>query len=313
MHISVCDYIAGCVGGSLGVIVGQPMDTIKTWQQRSNTSIGRTAINLLNTEHGIRKIFFRGMAFPVLTTGMVNCLLFGVYGNRLRDFQRNIRDRDERRDALPRHVFAAGSYAGFIQSFVASPVELIKIRMQCGMGYTSSWHCVRTIYKAEGMRGFYRGLFATICRDVFPYGIYMLSYVMLLGFAANLEFVRNQRWQNRANKVSSTNNKLEFMLTTIIGAVAGLLSWGFVIPVDVIKTVQQAETDPKKVHGIIKTGRMLVKVSADWGRLIWTVSSNWSLFPGNGLPQFIPGQCDAPPEIAPCQRGNLRGLRVRDG
>lgn len=260
MHISVCDFVAGCVGGSLGVIVGQPMDTIKTWQQRSNTTIGKTMLTLLGSEHGHRA-FFRGMAFPILTTGMVNCLLFGVYGNQLRDFQRKIRDRDERRDALPRHVFLAGTYAGLIQSLVASPVELIKIRMQCGMGYRNSWHCLRTIYNREGVTGYFRGLFATICRDCLPFGIYMLSYVTLLGFAANLKYVRNQRWQNRANKVSLTNNKLELMITTISGCVAGLMSWAFVIPIDVIKTVQQAETDPKKVKGIIGTGRMLVKVS----------------------------------------------------
>lgn len=260
MHVSVCDFVAGCVGGSLGVIVGQPMDTIKTWQQRSNTSIVNTTLNLLRSEHGHRA-FFRGMAFPILTTGMVNCLLFGVYGNQLRDFQRSIRDRDERRAALPRHVFLAGTYAGLIQSFVASPVELIKIRMQCGMTYNNSWDCVRSIYRVEGLRGYFRGLHATICRDVLPYGIYMLSYVMLIGFAANLEYVRNQRWQNRANKVSATNNKLELMITTISGCVAGLLSWGFVIPIDVIKTMQQAETDPRKVKGIIGTGRKLVKVS----------------------------------------------------
>ena len=248
------------MGGSLGVIAGQPMDTIKTWQQRSNMSIAKTTLMLWKSEHG-HSAFFRGMAFPILTTGFVNCLLFGVYGNQLREFQRGIRDRDERRDALPRHVFMAGTYAGFIQAFVASPVELIKIRMQCGMSYRNSWHCVRTIYRAEGFRGYFRGLFATICRDVFPYGIYMLSYVMILGFAANLDYVRKERWNNKVNKVSPTNNKLEFMITTISGCVAGLMSWGFVIPIDVIKTMQQAETDPKKVKGIIKTGRMLVKVS----------------------------------------------------
>lgn len=255
----MCDFVAGCVGGSLGVIVGQPMDTIKTWQQRGNTSIIKTTLALLKSQHRHRA-FFRGMAFPVMTTGFSNCILFGVYGNKLRELQRNIRDRDERRAALPRHVFMAGTYAGFIQSFVASPVELIKIRMQCGMTYRNSWHCVRVIYQTEGFRGYFRGLFATIIRDVFPYGIYMLSYVMLLGFAANLDYVRRERWNNRANKVSPTNNKLELMITTISGCVAGLLSWGFVIPVDVIKTVQQAEADPRKVKGIIKTGRMLVKV-----------------------------------------------------
>lgn len=277
MHISVCDFVAGCVGGSLGVIVGQPMDTIKTRQQNSNSTIAHTTLTLLRSEHGHRA-FFRGMAFPILTTGMVNCLLFGVYGNQLRDFQRKIRDRDERRAALPRHVFLAGTYAGLIQSFVASPVELIKIRMQCGTTYRNSFDCLRSIYRTEGVRGYFRGLFATVCRDVFPYGIYMLSYVMLLGFAANLDFVRRQRWNNRAQGVSATNNKLELLVTTICGCVAGLLSWGFVIPIDVIKTVQQAERDPKKVKGIIGTGRMLVKVS-DWSMtddyryLIWVLHS----------------------------------------
>lgn len=313
MHVSVCDFVAGCVGGSLGVIVGQPMDTIKTWQQRSNTTIAKTTMTLLKSKHGHRA-FFRGMAFPIMTTGVVNSLMFGVYGNQLRDFQRKIRDRDERRAALPLHVFLAGTYAGFIQSFVASPVELIKIRMQCGMTYRNSWHCLQTIYKLEGVRGYFRGFFATVCRDVFPYGIYMLSYVLLLGFAANLEYVRKERWNNRANKVSITNNKLEFCITTISGCVAGLMSWGFVIPIDVIKTMQQAEADPKKVKGIIGTGRELIKVS---GSLIGldnlVIIGNISHSIGTGTPQPVPWQCDAANSFVARECSHVCGLRVHYG
>lgn len=74
--------------------------------------------------------FFRGMAFPLLTSGMLNSILFGIYGNELRRLQSLCATKVERNAQWRQNVFLAGSEAGFIYSFIACPFELVKIRLQ---------------------------------------------------------------------------------------------------------------------------------------------------------------------------------------
>lgn len=56
------------------------------------------------------------MAFPVLTTGLVNSVVFGSYSNAL-DYltqsQRN--DRNQGKAASAAHVFTAGCFSGLVQ------------------------------------------------------------------------------------------------------------------------------------------------------------------------------------------------------
>lgn len=83
-----------------------------------------------------------------------------------------------------------GAGAGFSQSFVASPIELVKTRIQiqaesCGAAtkslstaasssstlinsrtYTSPLDCIKKIITTEGWRGLFRGQAITTLRDV---------------------------------------------------------------------------------------------------------------------------------------------------
>ncbi|EGC36668.1 hypothetical protein DICPUDRAFT_77706 [Dictyostelium purpureum] len=63
-----------------------------------------------------------------------------------------------------------GSFAGFVQSFIACPVDLIKIQMQMeGAGYHKLSKGRGNIYFAKQIfkeRGFYQGLTPTLLRDV---------------------------------------------------------------------------------------------------------------------------------------------------
>lgn len=70
------------------------------------------------------------MFFPFISTGAINSLLFGIYGNHLRQL-RKVCHSDYQREQLEYHnMFMAGSVAGFVQSFIACPMELIKVRLQ---------------------------------------------------------------------------------------------------------------------------------------------------------------------------------------
>lgn len=52
----------------------------------------------------------------------------------------------------------------------------------------------------------------------------------------------------------------------ISGSIAGLMSWLFVVPFDVVKTKMQAETDPKKHPTMIQTAVEVFKVRTNLKR-----------------------------------------------
>lgn len=70
------------------------------------------------------------MTFPLLTSGALNSILFGIYGNELRRLQNSCTSDAERKNEWAQNVFLAGSTAGLIHSFIACPIELVKIRLQ---------------------------------------------------------------------------------------------------------------------------------------------------------------------------------------
>lgn len=61
------------------------------------------------------------MSSPMASVAVINAMIFGVYGN----VQRRLADPE----SLATHALA-GSVAGLVQSFVCSPMELIKTRIQ---------------------------------------------------------------------------------------------------------------------------------------------------------------------------------------
>ena len=70
----------------------------------------------------------------------------------------------------------AGSAAGFMQAFIASPMELAKTRMQImsdkiklggsAPHYKNPFDCLQKMFKAEGIRGVFKGQLITVSREV---------------------------------------------------------------------------------------------------------------------------------------------------
>lgn len=147
---------------------------------------------------------------------LVNAIIFGVYGN--------IQRRSSDPDSIKSH-FLAGSAAGLAQSFVCSPMELIKTRLQLqsqnpkSKQFTGALHCLKHIFRTEGIRGVYRGIGITALRDLPGFSSYFVSYEMLIRASPN------------------PGNFYLFMA----GGIAGVISWILTVPMDVIKSRLQAD------------------------------------------------------------------------
>jgi solute carrier family 25 carnitine/acylcarnitine transporter 20/29 len=117
----------------------------------------------------------------------VNALIFGVYGS-LRPYVSG----SPGHDALWAH-FAAGSVSGAVQSFVASPMELVKTRMQLNESASTkaptSLEVLKSIYKSEGglFRGVFKGWGITVAREIPGFGLYFATYEAL---TTKSEFLR---------------------------------------------------------------------------------------------------------------------------
>ncbi|XP_014244598.1 mitochondrial basic amino acids transporter-like isoform X2 [Cimex lectularius] len=143
------DFVAGCIGGCAGVIVGHPLDTIK-----------------------IRGLL-KGVTSPLGGVALVNATVFGAYGA----IHRNMGDES------PKTHFWAGFGAGSLQCFITCPVELVKTRLQIQKGreYSGSLNCFTKVLKTDGLRGIFKGYGITTLREGPAYGAYFCTYQLLAG------------------------------------------------------------------------------------------------------------------------------------
>ncbi|KAK7884364.1 hypothetical protein WMY93_027487 [Mugilogobius chulae] len=125
------EFVAGSLSGALGIVVGHPIDTVKVRLQALTQYNGIVhCVVQTYCREGVRG-FFRGMAFPALTNGLVNSLVFGAYGNALDVLSQSRREERGVSPSVPAlHVYAAGAFSGLVQVLVAAPIDLIKVRLQ---------------------------------------------------------------------------------------------------------------------------------------------------------------------------------------
>ena len=190
------------------------------------------------------------MTSPLFGVALINGIVFGTYGPALRFFQNHYQQQTDEPCLHQSQYFkvaAAGSVAGFVQSFVCSPVELAKTKLQVQQKTYDGKKCLqhnrsslyngpvdvlRRLIKHDGIRGFYRGLWSTVLRDVPAFAIYFSSYSYLCNSLA-------QKGQSEYD--------LAAWKVILAGGTAGCLSWIVNIPIDVVKSRIQADSiaEPK--------------------------------------------------------------------
>uniref|UniRef100_A0A3Q1IX10 Uncharacterized protein n=1 Tax=Anabas testudineus TaxID=64144 RepID=A0A3Q1IX10_ANATE len=239
------EFIAGSISGAVGLAVGHPLDTVKVRLQAQSEYKGIFhCVAKTYSNEGVRG-FFRGMAFPVLTTGIINSVVFGSYSNAL-DYLTQSRhsDRSEGKPASAAHVFTAGCFSGLIFSQVlcSVPIDLVKVRLQgqtTADRYRGPIHCVAVILREEGPRGLFRGGLALALRDIPCYGLYFLPYEV-------------------TRKALTESGKQP----------AGVVTWAFANPMDVVKArLQMSGAGGREYRGVLHCIR--VSIREEGGRVFF--------------------------------------------
>jgi len=132
---------------------------------------------------------YKGLVSPLLGVGILNSIIFGVYGNTMRaldDFRGRNNGIITSDFVYYSDVFIAGSLAGLANCPICSPLELVKTRLQIQdqakgekRRYSGPTDCFVKTWKASGFRGIFKGMNSTIVRDVPSYGAYFALYEYL--------------------------------------------------------------------------------------------------------------------------------------
>mmetsp|Transcript_36062 Transcript_36062/g.36746 ORF Transcript_36062/g.36746 Transcript_36062/m.36746 type:complete len:298 (-) Transcript_36062:38-931(-) len=215
----VTDFVAGSVAGCVSIFTGHPIDTVKVRMQSSSayTSGIQCARNIIANEGFY--VLYRGLLPPLLTSAVVSAAVFTTYGYTLEIM------KGRKESASYFDMFIAGLVSGIPCGIISTPVELIKIQEQINPSkFGQPWQCAYVLTKKSGIFGLFRGLNATVCREVPAFGIYFLSYEII------------------TDKLQESTQMKKFFLSFLSGGLAGALSWGVVYPIDVVKTNLQLMT-----------------------------------------------------------------------
>lgn len=193
MSFSIYDFLQGAAAGATGLALSHPIDTIKSNIQEGNT-----------VKLGVRALY-KGVIPPLFGLGMEKAIVFGTYENTKRFIGTD--------NTYSRPL--SGAIAGFMASFIVTPVERLKILAQTNRSYA---------LKELGPKFLYKGLSSTFTREMPGFAIYFSVYEGL---------------KDHFRAITSLNSFHYF----IFGGFSGSFSWLFIYPQDLVKTRMQASTD----------------------------------------------------------------------
>lgn len=224
------------MGGCAGILVGHPFDTVKVHLQTQDFRNPKYRSTFHCFQSIIKKESFsglyRGMSSPLGGVAIINAIVFGVYGN--------VQRRMAHPESLTSH-FMAGALAGLAQSFVCSPMELAKSRVQIqnsAAAYSSPLQCLLQIARTEGIRGVYRGLGITVAREMPGLGVYFVSYEMLTR--------------------TTSSEPISTLHVLLAGGLAGSISWVAIYPLDVLKSRLQVDSSGR-YQGLLDCYRQSIR------------------------------------------------------
>ncbi|CEP60060.1 organic acid transporter LALA0_S01e02124g [Lachancea lanzarotensis] len=229
------DLAAGTAGGMAQVLVGQPFDTTKVRLQTSSTPTSAVDVvkNLVKKE-GLRG-FYKGTLTPLVGVGACMSCQFGV-NEAMKRFFRGDKPNPNGLLTLPQY-YACGFVGGVANSFLAAPIEHVRIRLQtqtasgAAAEFSGPWDCIKKLVRAKALM---RGLTPTIMREAQGCGAYFLTYEAL---------VANQM-KNGVVRTEIPGWKL-----CCYGGLSGIALWLSVYPLDVIKSIMQTDRIDQQVHG----------------------------------------------------------------
>lgn len=226
------ENLGGFVSGSVSLCIGHPFDTIKVRLQAGHTQYRGAADCLKRTvrHEGVRALF-KGLLSPLVANSAMNAVTFSTWqeAQRLLHFE-------EGSEAPLSKVFVAGGIAGVVQCAIATPVELVRTKLQVqhesSRLYAGNVDCIRQVVRSEGLPGIYRGNMSMMLRE----GPAFACYFSVYEGTKRLLCPELRPGEHEPMWVEAAG-----------GAVTGAITWAAVMPMDVVSTrIQSLREDQVK-------------------------------------------------------------------
>jgi Mitochondrial carrier protein len=227
------NFLRGSIAGLITCSLVQPLDVIKTnILTLSHSSTIRESFLFIKNKHGI-KGFWRGLR----PAGYKAFIGSGISFYYLEFFKSLV--------SINNTGFVSNSLVAIVSRSLTiitlCPLSIIKLRMEAPQTapYKSVSDGLITIYKEEGVKGYYKGLSSNLLRDLPFAGLSYGFYELFSGFIANF----------MNNLAPTLYNKI------VSGALAGFTATILTQPFDVIKARQQfhyiSESESHEYKGLI--------------------------------------------------------------
>ncbi|GMH97519.1 hypothetical protein TrVE_jg7905 [Triparma verrucosa] len=217
---------AGALAGSSGVFVSFPFDTLKTLSQVRSSKNLPSLIREVFDEEGI-KGFYQGVKGMVVGQAFIKSVAFASNDWALQHTSQLATSNFV-------SLVCAAMFAGFVTSFLVTPIERVKIILQAkkpGDKGTDEVGVIKNMLsQPDGMKNLFTvGLLPTISREVPSYALYFVTYRLLMDSNVFLPITGPT------------------FAPLLAGAMAGIACWVPVYPIDVVKTtMQESSTNQKK-------------------------------------------------------------------
>jgi len=235
---SLMYLVSGGLAGLTGDFLTHPLDTARARIQFQRTTAPDprytstwATVKQTWTHEGVRG-FYKGFGAVLLFTGPGHAAYFGGYDILKRVFYRN---GEREAEQSPGVHFLSGVIANFFGGLIWNPQDVVKQRLQVqdnALGepgrYSGSWHCLRSVYREEGLRGLYRGFWAQMLVYAPYVGIHFMLYEQSkVGMAAVLK--------RKPDELPAAAHLTGAMLTAMVAAYV-------TSPFDVVKTRLQCQS-----------------------------------------------------------------------
>lgn len=236
------DVAAGTCGGVAVTLVGHPFDTLKVRLQTQSmekplyNGMIDCAKKTVQWE-GLGGLY-KGVTSPLAGQMAFRASLFSTFGWAKRWL--GTAADGSARELTAADFYKAGAITGFVAAFFESPIDFYKSQIQVQVirqrgdpnyvaPYTKVSDCVKQTLAANGARGPFQGLAATVLRNTPANSIYLGSFEVMKRYAAEHHY-----------HCPTT----ELPAGVVLGAagLGGLAYWAVIFPVDVVKSAMQTDS-----------------------------------------------------------------------
>jgi hypothetical protein len=284
---AVCSLVPGAVHGATTVLFGHPLDTAKTRRQTGGGATGTSSSNLpralreIVRSEGVAGLY-RGVTPPIVMMCTKRSLQFAMFDSLFSPQSSSASASSSRKNAVPQggtdihggggggytleedvgivasirqrlanSAFMSGALAGVSGTSLGCPMHVVKIQTQnTTRDVTANARaCAVKILRAEGVRGFYRGLPYHLLKDGCFASMYLGTYKWIMSCLAiaskNDTDITNAAQHTPGGSLKKKGSGVAsfqhaWWAPIVGGSVASMLTWAMLYPLDTVKTVVQA-------------------------------------------------------------------------